>query len=190
MDNGRYSFSQAQGYEEIPGPLKLEELPQDARTRIWNLFFVHLRQSMSRDDRLGWGSWIGGDWADVFQAAHAKFDVLPLDDWSTDFEPFCNDLRKRIESLPFKKVFDLIQFVLRHPRCPQGFVTEMKSTFADSRLAYTLARISDMAVVPYRQDQAPRLDFWGSDIRNHTTEGDTLWVNYTTSHFSSRSTVS
>ena len=52
------------------------------------------------------------------------------------------------------------------------------------------ARISDMAVVPYRQDQAPRLDFWGSDIRNHTTEGDTLWVNYTTSHFSSRSTVS
>ena len=53
-----------------------------------------------------------------------------------------------------------------------------------------LARISDMAVVPYRQDQAPRLDFWGSDIRNHTTEGDTLWVNYTTSHFSSRSTVS
>ena len=51
-------------------------------------------------------------------------------------------------------------------------------------------RISDMAVVPYRQDQAPRLDFWGSDARNHTTEGDTLWVNYTTSHFSSRSTVS
>ena len=51
------------------------------------------------------------------------------------------------------------------------------------------ARISDMAVVPYRQDQAPRLDFWGSDIRNHTTEGDTLWVNYTTSHFSSRSLV-
>ena len=35
-------------------------------------------------------------------------------------------------------------------------------------------RISDMAVVPYRQDQAPRLDFWGSNIRNHTTEGDTL----------------
>ena len=57
-------------------------------------------------------------------------------------------------------------------------------------LEQLLTRISDMAVVPYRQDQAPRLDFWGSDIRNHTTEGDTLWVNYTTSHFSSRSTVS
>ena len=28
-----------------------------------------------------------------------------------------------------------------------------------------LARISDLAVVLYRQDQSPRLDFWGSDVR-------------------------
>ena len=53
-----------------------------------------------------------------------------------------------------------------------------------------LARISDLAVVPYRQDQSPRLDFWGTDVRNDTREGDTLWVDYNTSHFSSSSTVS
>ena len=51
-------------------------------------------------------------------------------------------------------------------------------------------RISDLAVVPYRQDQSPRLDFWGTDVRNDTREGDTLWVNDNTSHFSSSSTVS
>ena len=51
-------------------------------------------------------------------------------------------------------------------------------------------RISDFAVVPYRQDQSPRLDFWGSDARNLTTEGDTRWVNDNMSHFSSRSTAS
>ena len=33
MGYERHSFSQAQGYEEIPGPLKLEELPKEARTR-------------------------------------------------------------------------------------------------------------------------------------------------------------
>ena len=32
-----------------------------------------------------------------------------------------------------------------------------------------------MAIVLYRQDQSPHLDFWGSDVRNHTTEGDTRW---------------
>ena len=45
-------------------------------------------------------------------------------------------------------------------------------------------RISDFDVVPYRRKQSPRLDFWGSDVRNDTREGDTLWVNYKTSHFS------
>ena len=50
-----------------------------------------------------------------------------------------------------------------------------------------LTRISDFDVVPYRRKQSPRLDFWGSDVRNDTREGDTLWVNYKTSHFSSRS---
>ena len=53
-----------------------------------------------------------------------------------------------------------------------------------------LARISDLAVVPSLRDQSPHLDFWGSDVRNDTREGDTLWVNYTTSHFSSSSTGS
>ena len=38
-----------------------------------------------------------------------------------------------------------------------------------------VARISDLPVVPYRQDQSPRPDFWGSDVRHHTTEDDTRW---------------
>ena len=147
MDNGGYSFSQAQGYEEIPGPLKLEDLPKDARTHIWNLFFVHLQKSKGTDNFFG-ESWIAGDWAHVFKAAHAKFDVRALDDWITDFRPFCKNLRKQIESLPFNKVFDLIQFVLRHPRCPRGFVTEMRSMFVDSHLAYTIDVGPPPTIVP------------------------------------------
>ena len=50
-----------------------------------------------------------------------------------------------------------------------------------------LTRISDFAVVPYGQDTSARLDFRGSNARNPATEGDTLWVNYSTRRFSSRS---
>ena len=52
-----------------------------------------------------------------------------------------------------------------------------------------LTRISVFAVVPYGQDKSARLDFRGSDVRNPATEGDTLWVNYSTRRFSSRSVV-
>ena len=131
MGYERHSFSQAQGYEEIPGPLKLEELPKEARTRIWNLFFAHLSKSMSADTMGLGGPWIGRPWEQVFQATHTQFDILSLDDWSSDFRPFCKKFRKRIESQPFNKVFDLIQFVLRHPQCPSEFVAGMRRVFAD-----------------------------------------------------------
>ena len=49
-------------------------------------------------------------------------------------------------------------------------------------------RISDFAVVPCPAEQASSLAFLGSDAGNRATEGDTLWVNYKPSHFSSRST--
>ena len=42
-------------------------------------------------------------------------------------------------------------------------------------------------MVPYGQDKSARLDFRGSDARNPATEGDPLWVNYSTRRFSSRS---
>ena len=41
--------------------------------------------------------------------------------------------------------------------------------------------------VAFQQDKSPRLDFWGSDVRSHTTEGDTQWVNYKPRPFSSPS---
>lgn len=97
---------------------------------------------------MGHWSWIIGDWADIFQATHTQFDNLPLDDWNTGFEFLSKNLRNRIESLPFNKVFDLIQFVLRHPSCPRQFVTQMKSTFADSRIAYTLEVGPPPTIVP------------------------------------------
>ena len=55
LDNGQYSYSQAQGYEAMPGPLKLGELPDDARTGIWNVLFDHISHSVTREflDALG-----------------------------------------------------------------------------------------------------------------------------------------
>ena len=80
-----------------------------------------------------------------------------------------------------------------HQGAPAGGLTSHPGSLRPTEIPegpIIKARISDFAVVPYRQDQSPRLDFWGSDVRNLTTEGDTRWVNYNTSHFSSRSTAS
>ena len=142
-----YSFSQTHGYEEVPRPLKLTELPEEARTRIWNLFFVHLDQSMSTSN-MGGGPWVGRAWKYILRTMHVRFDNLALDDWRSDFWPVCKKLRKRVETAPFNEVFDLIQFVLRHPHCPRQFVTEMKHTFADCRLAYVIDVGPPVTILP------------------------------------------
>ncbi len=42
IDPRNLTFSQANGYEEIPGPLNLEELPQEARTHMWKVVYENL----------------------------------------------------------------------------------------------------------------------------------------------------
>ena len=137
VDDRLYSFSHAQGYEELPSALKLEELPREARTTIWNLLFSNLDESM-KTSNMGYGPWVGGDWKHILRAAHVEFYILPLDDWHADFWPICKKLRKHLETQPLNKVFDLIQFILRHPECPRGLIVQTKRTFEACRLAYTI----------------------------------------------------
>ena len=139
LRKARLSFSQAQGYEEIPAPLKLEELPREARTQVWNLFFVHIRRSKTTGglDVLDGGPWVTGPWGEILRDKHRSDDGA-LDDWNPEFSRIRRSLREYVEDQPFNKVFDLIQFVLRHPRCPPEFIKQMKRVFAACRLAYTI----------------------------------------------------
>ena len=88
------TFSQAQGYAELPGPLNLEELPVEARMRIWNLFYRSIQTEVrhSRDE----GSHFRGDsrWPDILFSVHLDHYVLAQDDWDLDIDG--HELRKEI----------------------------------------------------------------------------------------------
>ena len=144
------TFSQAHGYEDVPGPLKLEELSREARTHIWNVFYLYLdaskRPEVSYPEPSSWV--IEGVWEEILWARHVWYDNLPVDEWRTDFERVCRDLRDEVETVPFNKVFDLLQFVLRHPKCPSGFASAMEEVFAHCRLAYKVDEGEPQTIVP------------------------------------------
>ena len=146
MGDGQISFSQKYGYEEIPRPLNLEELPKEARTRIWNLIYTVLRNSTAGAG--GFGAYVDGVWHNIFVSVHTEFDNLPLDAWDSRLRHLSVELRHRIETDPFFKVFDLIEFVLRHHECPAHFVKAMQAVFVRSRLAYTLDLGPPATIVP------------------------------------------
>ena len=146
FDPGMLTFSQAQGYAELPGPLKLEELPRGARTRIWNAFYLFISATTTQPAR---GMvLVGDDWTSILKAKHSQHDKLPLDEWERLLEYNRQQLRHSIEKLPFNEVFDMIQFVLRHPECPKTFTYLMKKVFASERLAYVIDDGPPPTIIP------------------------------------------
>ena len=153
LDPRELTFSQAQGYEELPQPLKLGELPPEARTRIWNVHYSSL--SASRESRytpLGYVGIIGGVWQGILRSKHALHDNRPLDEWDARFDLNSDSLRHSLENLPLNEVFDLVQFVLRRPECPGGFIREMQRVFASCGLAYVIDTEGSPTILPAATD--------------------------------------
>ena len=137
------TFSQQQGYEPLPGPLQLREFPIEARTMIWNFLF----ELMESTRHAVYGS-VDGVWKEILRAKHVHFDYLPLDEWTNDFDAHCSELKRRIRQDPFNEVFDLIQFMVRHPSCPSEFINGVSWVFRRFQLAYTVDTNPLVTIVP------------------------------------------
>ena len=146
-DGGHLSFSEAQGYEGIPEPLKLEELSGTARTQIWNLLYSYLDQS-SRSTAVYYHKHIAGHWAKILKNVHCSFDNLAVDDWQTDFDTHRTKIRRHIESDPFNRVFDRLQFILRDKNCSLPFIRDLKRVFEKCSLAYTIDETRPPTIFP------------------------------------------
>ena len=134
LDPREVTFSQAQGYEELPGPLALEELSDDARRELWDLFVetVHLRYS----EEFGWD--LDNTWASIFETIHREFLREPIDQFEITGATRDSYRGLILQDLQFNKVFDLLQMIMRHPSCPPEFTEGVAEVFRRCRLAYYL----------------------------------------------------
>lgn len=149
-DPRKLTFSQAQGYGEIPQRLKLGELPDSARAKIWDVFFLSMESDVektrTRTDippyirMLGAsGIWEYQKWHRILRDRHQILNNLPLDQWrELEYEDARRKLRHFIMAYPFNEIFDHIQFILRHPDCPDGLVDEMQEAFEKGMVAYVI----------------------------------------------------
>lgn len=147
-DPKKLSFSQAYGYEVPPGPLNLEELPNVARTQIWNVIYDSFRKCLNYVEDYN-DYVVRGDWYHILYSKHVNFDYLPIDEWDSFFDSHRKTLRAFIETQPFHKVFDLVQFVMRHDSCPVELVWELKHTFRESQLAYFIDETYPPTILPW-----------------------------------------
>lgn len=133
-DSEKLSFSQRWGYEELPSPLKLEEISREARTRLWNNLYEAVRHSIAYQHITS------PPWFNILRDLHAYFFKLELDGFNASYEAFIENYKNLIYHLEFNKVFDLLQYIMRHPECPSSFVNNVAETFKQCRLAYIVRK--------------------------------------------------
>ena len=141
------TFSQAQGYEALPGPLALEELSEDARRELWDLLYTSVSSQTSHDifDR----PMLVGTWLSIAGVLHSEFLKMPLDQFDPYVSSFLNEYREGIlRLLPFNRVFDLLQIVMRHYACPVEFVRSVQEIFERCQLAYLVDTNKPPTILP------------------------------------------
>ena len=140
------TFSQAQGYEEIPCPLALEVLNQEARIKLWDLLSD---SAWSSYDGFLLNRQLHGQWHAIFQALHRDFFIQPMDEFPDSTGSLIQLYRTGIlDELPFNKVFDLFQMVMRHPYCPTSFTTNVAGIFERCQLAYVVDTEHPATILP------------------------------------------
>ena len=72
------TFSQARGYEELPGPVRLGEISTEARNELWNWLALNVWVLDLRNHRFY--TWQPG-WESIFVTLHRNFLKRPFDEF-------------------------------------------------------------------------------------------------------------
>ena len=146
LDPRNVTFSQAQGYEALPGPLALGEISKEARTKLWDLLARTAWEPPSGRHR-GFSRLLL--WEPIFAVLHVDFLKLPEDEFTANNDKLYGEYRALIlDSLPFNKVFDLFQMVMRHSSYPPTFTTDVAEIFVRCRLAYVVDIEEPATILP------------------------------------------
>ena len=141
------TFSQTQGYEEPPRLLALEELGDDARRLLGDLFYTNIR---TRTGPFTIAHELEEPWRAIALELHRYYWKRPLEDYYGSPGAFLNQCKDVVlgEDIPFNEVFDFLQMIMRHRRCPFGFVDQVQNIFERCQLAYFIDTNGPPTILP------------------------------------------
>ncbi len=145
LDPRTVSFSQANGYEELPKPLALEEISNDARRNLWDLLWDSAWYEWGTSSQLR----LDNAWFEVFKTSHSTFLKLPADEFDAAPRILYGKYKALVlTSLPLHRLFDLWQIFLRHDYCPIEFTGGTGKVFAECQLAYMVDTGNPPTILP------------------------------------------
>lgn len=129
------TFSQRNGLSPVPPQLSLGVLSADLRNRL------HYAFDSSFAESIGYGTmsaYLDDPWKRILTDTHVKFLRKNVSQFSGDVSRQSDFLQQICMGADLGVLFDYIEFVLRHPLCPDGLVSEITDALVQGRSAYRI----------------------------------------------------
>ncbi|RYZ63884.1 MAG: hypothetical protein EOP09_16900 [Proteobacteria bacterium] len=141
------TFSQMEGMTSLPEQLKLRELSQELRAKVWFVVYAYLKDGIDDSD---YNPVFKDNWARIVLWWHVHHEHKFADDFRNVPNERIAEFKAIIANSAYNRVFDLLQFIARHPVCPRDFEKNINQALENSRAAY---RIVDKTVVPVTSEE-------------------------------------
>ena len=134
-DRTKVTFSQAEGLAPLPWPLELGDLSQQARAVLWKFMYEEMPRSR-HSQAPGSSPQVIDPWRSILYDWHVFEEHRAADDFSHNFFDNLERVKAIILNGDFNVVFDFLQFVMRHGKCPDKFDKAIGTIFRYAQLAY------------------------------------------------------
>ena len=139
IDQRELTFSQAAGIDPVPQPAKWGELPNSARSVLWSRLYHWINESRYENyDYMA----VGEPWVTILYDYHVFVLIKPGDEFRDDLDVHLQSTKELLLSGDYNRVFDLLQFVIRHKMVPDGVEDSVRTTLQQCLCAYSLVPIN------------------------------------------------
>lgn len=100
---------------------------------------LHYALDSSFDDSVGYGTmsaYLTDPWKRILADTHVKFFRKSISTYNSDVSNQRDILKRLCVESSIGALFDFIEFVLRHPQCPDGLASEVRDALVEGRSAY------------------------------------------------------
>lgn len=140
-DESYVPFSQRTGLATPPPQLKLGEVSSELR----RLLDYYVGLEIGREERSGYErSYFDTSWDRVAMDFHVLFLGREIDSYTNSPYDFRQNLRVIFAKAGIGRLFDIVEFFTRHPKCSDELKGELAAAFVSARAAY---RIIDRQIV-------------------------------------------
>jgi hypothetical protein len=148
-DRRNLPFEQAEGAAPLPSQLKLKEISQELRARLWDLMYAHLNGAVEYSS-LGGNPYLSHPWQGILRYMHVYRDHAMADEFENHAPKLISNIKQIFEKGDYVAIFGWLQTVLRLRTCPTNLPTEIDRALRNGRAAYRV--LERDTIVPIGSD--------------------------------------